>query len=63
MEYTWTLLSGEKINGTQNGNLLIVAENLTEDYHRLEIEIAQFISGARFQFNKADIVVETGMAG
>ena len=66
MEYSWSLNSGNKINGTPSGNLLFMAENLINDRwypYTLKINIAQFISGARFQFNKADIVMGTGMTG
>ena len=67
IQYTWSVISGKKTTGAPNGNLLIVAENLIIDRFKtrytLEIEISQFISGARFQFNKADIVVGTGMTG
>ena len=71
MEYTWSLLSRSKTNGKPNGNLLIAAENLKLDPYRdafresftLEIVLTQFKSGARFQFNKADVIVGTGMTG
>ena len=69
MEYSWSLDFGKKTKGTPNGDLLIVAENLDIDHfwtphtHGLEIDTAQFISGTRFQFNKADVVVGTGMTG
>ena len=69
IEYTWTLGSNGWINGTANGNLLIMVDDINHGIHFppysqfLRIEITQFISGARFQFNKADIVVGTGMTG
>jgi len=67
MEYTWSLNYDTKTTGKPNGNLLIAAENLKLDRYRthltLEINLAQFTSAARFLFNKADVVVGTGMTG
>ena len=67
MEYTWSLNYGTKTTGKPSGNLLLAAENLKLDrystHFTLEINLTQFKSGARFQFNKADIVVGTGMTG
>jgi hypothetical protein len=67
MQYTWSLNSAKKTTGKPSGTLLIAAENLKLDRFRshftLEIDIAQFASGARFQFNKADVVAGTGMIG
>ena len=70
MEYSWSLNSfKDRTYGTPNGNLLIGVDNINKlsdglPYaYTLDIEIAQFKPGARFQFNKADVVVETGMTG
>jgi len=67
MEYTWSLNSGSKTTGKPNGNILIAVENLKLENYRtyfmLEIKLAQFTSGARFQFSKADITAGTGMTG
>ena len=67
LEYSWSLNFGKTVNGTPNGNLLIAAENLITDRfstpYTLEVDIVQAISGTRFQFNKADVVVGTRMTG
>ena len=67
MDYTWSLNYATNTKGKANGNLLIAAENLKlgtdSKYFTLEIDLAQFKSGARFQFSKADVVVGTGMTG
>ena len=67
MRYTWSLNHDGTTDGKPNGNLLIAAENLKLNSFyssfSLEIKIAQFAPGARFQFGKADVVVGTGMTG
>jgi len=68
IRYTWSINDGKSTDGKPNGNLLIAAENLKLDpfYYSsfsLEIKVAQFAPGARFQFGKADVVVGTGMTG
>lgn len=67
MQYTWSLNYAKKTTGIPNGSLLIAAENLKLERSRthftLDITITQFAAGARFQFNKADVVVGTGMIG
>jgi len=67
IRYNWTINHGETTDGKPNGNLLIAAENLKLNSFyssfSLEIKVAQFAPGARFQFGKADVVVGTGMTG
>jgi len=67
MEYTWSLNYGTKTNGKPNGNLLIAVENLKLEKYRkqftLEITLTQFNAAARFRFNKADVIVGTGVTG
>jgi len=67
MEYAWYLDYDKKVIGKPNGNLLIAVENLKLDQyktqHKLEIDLTQFKSTARFQFSKADVVVGTGVTG
>jgi len=67
MEYTWSLDYGAKTKGKPNGNLLLAIENLKLDRYstqfKLDIKLAQFAFGARFQFSKADVVVGTGLTG
>ena len=67
MQYSWGLNYAKKAIGQPNGALLIAAENLKLDKYRnyftLEISLTQFGAGKRFQFNKADVVVGTGMIG
>ena len=67
MQYSWSLNDAKKTIGQPNGTLLIAAENLKLDdfspSFTLEISLTQFGAGKRFQFNKADVVVGTGMIG
>jgi hypothetical protein len=67
MQYTWSLDYNPGTKGTPNGNLLIAAENLRVEpfgsYITLEIDLAQFTSGAQFQFSKADVILGTGLTG
>src|SRR5260370_32260752 len=65
MDYTWTVesslyyTSGTK-KGTPNGDLLISAHEIG---FTPEIALAQFTSGARFQFSKAGVTSGTGLTG
>jgi hypothetical protein len=67
MQYAYSLNYAKKTTGTPNGNLLLALENLKLDRYRdhftLDIALTQFAAGARFQFNKADVVVGTGVTG
>jgi len=67
MKYTWSLNYRRTTTGKPNGNLLIAAENVKPDpfwgCSTLEIYLTQIKSAARFQFNKADVIVGTGMTG
>ncbi len=67
MQYSYSLNYAKKTTGLPKGTLLIAIENLKPDKFRdhftLEITLAQFAAGARFQFSKADVVVGTGMIG
>lgn len=67
MQYSWSLNYAKKTIGQPNGALLIAAENLKLDkfrnYFTLEISLTQFGAEKRFKFNKADVVVGTGMIG
>ena len=67
MQYSWSVNDAKKTIGQPNGTLLIAAENLKlEDFSpsfSLEISLTQFGAGKRFQFNKADVVVGTGVIG
>ena len=67
MQYSWSLNDAKKTIGQPNGTLLIAAENLKLDRFStsftLEISLTQFGAGKRFQFNKADVVVGTGVIG
>jgi hypothetical protein len=65
--YSWAVNSSMRWDGKPNGNLLIAAEDLKFDEsgypHKLDIIVHPMKSGARFQFNKADAVLGTGMTG
>jgi hypothetical protein len=65
MNYSWSLGSGTT-PGTPRGDLLIHAEGFSLTTYRsdftLTISLSQYVSGARFQFSRADIVVGTGMS-
>jgi hypothetical protein len=66
MQYAYSLNSAKKTVGIPNGNLLISIEGLKLErrtHFTLGIDLTQFAAGARFQFNKADVVVGTGLIG